>query len=76
VGTLERRFRNGPAPALRAKTGTLGDHGVSSIAGYVDGPDDRRYAFCILQQASAASGLRVSDLREREETWLREFVAP
>jgi D-alanyl-D-alanine carboxypeptidase/D-alanyl-D-alanine-endopeptidase (penicillin-binding protein 4) len=75
-GTLERRFRNGPAPSLRAKTGTLGDYGVSSIAGYVDGPGGSRYAFCILQQANTASGLRVSDLREREESWLREFVAP
>ncbi len=74
-GTLARRFRNGAVPALRAKTGTLGDHGVSSIAGYVDAADGRRYAFCILQQAEPATGLRVADLREREERWLREFVA-
>jgi D-alanyl-D-alanine carboxypeptidase len=48
---------------------------VSSIAGYVDAIDGRRYAFCILQQASRASGLRVSDLRDREESWLQEFVS-
>jgi serine-type D-Ala-D-Ala carboxypeptidase/endopeptidase (penicillin-binding protein 4) len=75
-GTLARRFAKGGVPSLRAKTGTLGDYGVSSIAGYVDRPSGERYAFCILQQASRETGLRVADLREREEAWLREFVAP
>jgi serine-type D-Ala-D-Ala carboxypeptidase/endopeptidase (penicillin-binding protein 4) len=75
-GTLERRFREGDAPPLRAKTGTLGDIGVSSIAGYIDHPTAGRYAFCILQQAPAESRLTVADLRDREEKWLREFVTP
>jgi serine-type D-Ala-D-Ala carboxypeptidase/endopeptidase (penicillin-binding protein 4) len=73
-GTLERRFKKGSVPSIRAKTGTLGDVGVSSIAGYVDRGDGTRYAFCIIQQARAGSGLRVADLREREERWIREFV--
>ncbi len=74
-GTLQRRFRDGPAPALRAKTGTLGDHGVSSIAGYVDLPSGERYAFCILQRSEDPQ-VGVSELRDREERWLREFVTP
>ncbi len=75
-GTLARRFRDAPVVSLRAKTGTLGEHGVSSIAGYVDRPGGERYAFCILQQAAPGAGLSVADLRAREEGWLEEFVAP
>jgi len=75
-GTLERRFQEGPAPGLRAKTGTLGETGVSSIAGYIDHPAAGRYAFCILQQASPDAGLAVSALRAREEVWLRDFETP
>jgi D-alanyl-D-alanine carboxypeptidase/D-alanyl-D-alanine-endopeptidase (penicillin-binding protein 4) len=75
-GTLERRFRVSAAPALRAKTGTLGDRGVSSIAGYVDTAAGERYAFCIIQQASPEAGLKVADLRAREEGWLRLFTEP
>lgn len=74
-GTLQKRFRSGPPIALRAKTGTLGDIGVSSIAGYVDLPAGRRYAFCILQR-SQDPNVSVADLRDREERWLRELVAP
>lgn len=75
-GTLEKRFRDASAPAVRAKTGTLGDRGVSSIAGYIDTAAGERYAFCIIQQASPESGVKVADLRAREEAWLRLFVAP
>jgi serine-type D-Ala-D-Ala carboxypeptidase/endopeptidase (penicillin-binding protein 4) len=76
AGTLEKRFRDGETPAVRAKTGTLGDRGVSSIAGYVDTAAGERYAFCIIQQASPDAGLRVADLRTREESWILTFVAP
>lgn len=76
AGTLEKRFRTGGPPSIRAKTGTLGDRGVSSIAGYVDTAAGERYAFCIIQQASPDAGLRVADLRVREESWILTFVAP
>ena len=56
AGTLEKRFRDAEPPALRAKTGTLGDRGVSSIAGYVDTAAGERYAFCIIQQAARKRG--------------------
>jgi D-alanyl-D-alanine carboxypeptidase/D-alanyl-D-alanine-endopeptidase (penicillin-binding protein 4) len=75
-GTLERRFRTGSVPDVRAKTGTLGDIGVSAIAGYIDHPTAGRYAFCILQQAAPDAGLAVADLRSREEAWLRQFASP
>lgn len=75
-GTLKKRFRDAPGPMLRAKTGTLGDSGVSSIAGYLDTRDGQRYAFCILQQAFPESKLTVADLRAREERWIREFISP
>ncbi len=77
AGTMERRFRGiEPPPSMRAKTGTLGDSGVSSIAGYIDAPGGGRYAFCILQQARPGDGLKVADLRAREERWLTEFSRP
>jgi len=75
-GTLERRFLKGDAPAIRAKTGTLGDIGVSGIAGYIDHPTAGRYAFCILQKSSGDARMNIPDLRAREDRWLREFVAP
>ncbi|MBM3285803.1 MAG: D-alanyl-D-alanine carboxypeptidase/D-alanyl-D-alanine-endopeptidase [Candidatus Eisenbacteria bacterium] len=74
-GTMEKRFRDGGAPGLRAKTGTLGDIGVSSMAGYVDRAGGERYAFCILQQGKPGAGA-IAALRAREEAWLRLFVAP
>ncbi|MFB3908993.1 MAG: D-alanyl-D-alanine carboxypeptidase/D-alanyl-D-alanine-endopeptidase [Candidatus Eisenbacteria bacterium] len=74
-GTLERRFREGRAPSLRAKTGTLGDSGVSSIAGYLDHPDGTRWAFAILQQASPSANLSIADLRKAEEAWIGQFLA-
>lgn len=76
IGTLEKRFDDVEPPALRAKTGTLGDHGVSGMAGYIDHPTKGRYAFCILQQASAGSKVPIAQLRLREEDWLCEFVTP
>ena len=75
-GTLKKRFEDVPAPSLRAKTGTLSDHGVSALAGYIDHPSQGRFAFCIIQQASPRSGVGIAQLRLREEDWLCEFVAP
>lgn len=77
AGTMERRFRTtNPPLQMRAKTGTLGESGVATIAGYIDAPGGGRYAFCILQQAASGSGIKVADLREREERWLAEFSRP
>jgi D-alanyl-D-alanine carboxypeptidase len=76
VGTLQSRFKGSIPPALRAKTGTLGNQGVSGMAGYVDHPSEGRFAFCILQQASRPSKTTITELRMREEHWLHEFVTP
>lgn len=46
-GTLRRRFREGPAGAIRAKTGTLND--VISLSGYVlSAESSSGYAFSVL----------------------------
>jgi D-alanyl-D-alanine carboxypeptidase/D-alanyl-D-alanine-endopeptidase (penicillin-binding protein 4) len=45
VGTLRKRLKD-LAGKVFAKTGTIS--GVSALSGYVDGPDDRQYAFCVL----------------------------
>lgn len=47
-GTLSRRFSNSPYSSMvRAKTGTLNDHGVHSLAGYILGPG-RTFAFAVI----------------------------
>lgn len=44
-GTLRRRMRDLNGKVF-AKTGHIS--GVSTLSGYVEGPDNRRYAFCVL----------------------------
>ncbi len=44
-GTLSRRFKDSPLKGvMRAKTGTLNDHGVSNLAGYIF-KDSKTYLF-------------------------------
>jgi D-alanyl-D-alanine carboxypeptidase/D-alanyl-D-alanine-endopeptidase (penicillin-binding protein 4) len=74
-GTLEKRFRGAEAIGVRGKTGTLGESGVSSIAGTVDHPTLGRFVFCILQQTPPDPGKAVPAMRAREEKWIRAFVA-
>ena len=73
VGTLRKRLKD-LAGKVFAKTGTIS--GVSALSGYVDGPDGRRYAFCVLcndthkAKGGTSAARRVQDaLCRKLATW-------
>lgn len=73
-GTLRSRFRRGGDPIpLRAKTGTLGDVGVSTLAGYVDDPVRGVVAFAILMNGGG-SRWSVSAMHDLQEDWVTEYL--
>lgn len=72
-GTLRRRWKDvDPRPPVRAKTGTLGDHPTSALAGYVV---DRRHgviAFALIM--NGRSGWSVSEMQALQDAWILKYL--
>lgn len=68
-GTVRSRFRNGPETGrMHLKTGTL-DH-VSAIAGYVQTPDNRRFAVVVMVNAQDAHRGPGEEIQNALLTWV------
>jgi D-alanyl-D-alanine carboxypeptidase/D-alanyl-D-alanine-endopeptidase (penicillin-binding protein 4) len=64
-GTLKERFSGSPLKGIvRAKTGTLNNYGVSTLAGYILTPS-ATYAFAILFDGAGAAMYRHWDMQEK-----------
>ena len=72
-GTLHSRFRDGERPVLWAKTGTLSDDRVSSLAGYFEDGAGEVVAFSILLNADEGSLWDVSAMRTLQEHWIEVY---
>jgi D-alanyl-D-alanine carboxypeptidase len=72
-GTLRSRFRNSARPVLWAKTGTLSDTPVSSLAGFFEDEAGRAVAFSILLNADAGSLWGVPALQSLQEHWIEVY---
>jgi serine-type D-Ala-D-Ala carboxypeptidase/endopeptidase (penicillin-binding protein 4) len=73
-GTLRNRFKDGPLPAMRGKTGTMSEPLASGIAGYLEAGRGRVIAFAILMNAPANAGWDLGRMKARQEAWVREFL--
>lgn len=73
-GTLRSRFRRGAAPVIWAKTGTLADTRVSSLAGYFEDSGGRTVAFSILINATGGSSLDVGSMQALQEEWVSAYL--
>jgi D-alanyl-D-alanine carboxypeptidase/D-alanyl-D-alanine-endopeptidase (penicillin-binding protein 4) len=73
-GTLRGRFKDGPLPVLRAKTGTMSEPMASGIAGCLETSHGAVVAFAILMNAPADSGWDLARMKTRQEMWVREFL--
>lgn len=73
-GTLYRRFKDGPLPIMRGKTGTMSEPMASGIAGYLETSRGAIVAFAILMNASANTGWDLAQMKARQEIWVREFL--
>jgi D-alanyl-D-alanine carboxypeptidase len=73
-GTLRGRFKDGPAPIMRGKTGTMSAPITSGIAGYVEAGRGAVIAFVILMNAPANAGWDLARMKTRQEMWVREFL--
>jgi len=68
-GTVRGRFRNGPETGrMHLKTGTL-DH-VSAIAGYVQTPDNRRFAVVVMVNAPDAHRGPGEEIQDALLSWV------
>ncbi|MCC7144161.1 MAG: D-alanyl-D-alanine carboxypeptidase [Candidatus Eisenbacteria bacterium] len=72
-GTLRRRWKEvDPRPPVRAKTGTLGDHPTSALAGYLV---DRRHgvvAFALIM--NGRSGWSVAEMQALQDAWILKYL--
>jgi len=73
-GTLHSRFKDGPLPVMRGKTGTMSEPMASGIAGYIETSRGGIVAFAILMNAPANTGWDLTRMKTRQEMWVREFL--
>ena len=73
-GTLHGRFKDGPLPVMRGKTGTMSEPTASGIAGYLETSRGAIVAFAILMNAPASTGWDLARMKSRQEMWVREFL--
>jgi D-alanyl-D-alanine carboxypeptidase/D-alanyl-D-alanine-endopeptidase (penicillin-binding protein 4) len=73
-GTLHSRFKDGPLPVMRGKTGTMSEPMASGIAGYLETRRGAIVAFALLMNAPANSGWDLARMKTRQEAWVREFL--
>lgn len=74
-GTVRGRFRHGPETGrMHLKTGTL-DH-VSAIAGYVQTPDNRRFAVVVMVNAPDAHRGPGEEIQNALLSWVFSQPAP
>lgn len=73
-GTLRTRFKDGSAPVMRAKTGTMSEPLASGIAGYIETGRGQVVAFVILMNAPTNTGWDLTRMKARQEAWVREFL--
>ncbi len=73
-GTLRNRFRGDSPPVLWAKTGTLSDTRVSSLAGYVEDANGEAVAFTLILNAEAGSRWTVPAMQDLQEYWIRTYL--
>jgi D-alanyl-D-alanine carboxypeptidase/D-alanyl-D-alanine-endopeptidase (penicillin-binding protein 4) len=73
-GTLHGRFKDGPLPVMRGKTGTMSEPMASGIAGYLETSRGAIVAFAILMNAPASTGWDLARMKTRQEMWVREFL--
>jgi D-alanyl-D-alanine carboxypeptidase/D-alanyl-D-alanine-endopeptidase (penicillin-binding protein 4) len=73
-GTLYRRFKDGPLPVMRGKTGTMSEPMASGIAGYLETNQGAIVAFAILMNAPANTGWDLARMKTRQEMWVWEFL--
>lgn len=72
-GTMERRLRGVEGITVRAKTGTLGDEGVSTLAGYLQTPTGSPVAFAILM-SSRGERWSVSAMHDLQDRWIELYA--
>lgn len=72
-GTLNRRLRNASAATVRAKTGSLPDEGVSTLAGYVQTPAGSPVAFAILM-SGRGDRWSVSAMHDLQDRWIELYA--
>ena len=73
-GTLHGRFKDGPIPVMRGKTGTMSEPMASGIGGYIETGGGAIVAFAILMNAPANTGWDLTRMKTRQEMWVREFL--
>lgn len=72
-GTLRKRFGEGPAAVLRAKTGTMSTPAASGMAGYLEAGGPAPVAFVLLMNGRAAAW-DLARMRALQEEWIREYL--
>jgi D-alanyl-D-alanine carboxypeptidase/D-alanyl-D-alanine-endopeptidase (penicillin-binding protein 4) len=72
-GTLERRLKGVGGVTVRAKTGTLGDAGVSTLAGYLQTPAGAPVAFAMLMK-SRGERWSLSAMQDLQDRWIELYA--
>jgi D-alanyl-D-alanine carboxypeptidase/D-alanyl-D-alanine-endopeptidase (penicillin-binding protein 4) len=72
-GTLDRRMRRMEGATVRAKTGSLPDEGVSTLAGYVQTPAGSPVAFAILM-SSRSDRWNVPAMHDLQDRWIELYA--
>lgn len=73
AGTMDRRLNGAEGVTVRAKTGTLGDEGVSTLAGYLQTAAGSPVAFAILME-SHSERWSVWEMQKLQDRWIELYA--